>query len=227
MTITTESHSHVRRSAPWAPLVAIAVITGVAFVGLALVAGHQANPTTLDTGVMGWFADHRTNAEGQVGLLLAHATTPVVLIAGTLIAAAVLWRRGLQYEAATLAFSVAAAYVLGGAIKAVLHRARPDAPWNLAPEAEGSFPSGHVLVVSTIAFVALVLAWSHLGRRGRVIGSLLAFLAVFVMSVDRLLVGAHWLTDVLASILLAGLIAVGAAVALALKPASVNQPDAE
>lgn len=100
------------------------------------------------------------------------------------------------------------AYAVGAAAKTIVARARPLAPVNLSPESEPSFPSGHVLVVATVAFVALGLAWAHLGKAGRILGTIAVVAIVGLMGLDRLVVGAHWFTDVVASIALALVIAV-------------------
>ena len=207
-----------RGSTPWVALITIAAIALAVFIAVLLLAGRQPEAPGIDARITEWFALHRTDGEGQVGLLLARLTTPVVLISGTVIAAVIMWLRRLRYEAVVLAVSVAVAYGVGALTKVAVHRARPEAPFNLAPESEGSFPSGHVIVIATIALVALVLAWRHLHATGRVVASVSAFLVVAAIALDRLLVGAHWFTDLLASLALATLIAVGAAIAMARRP---------
>ena len=76
----------------------------------------------------------------------------------------------------------------------------------LAPESEASFPSGHVLVVTTVAFVVLGLAWAGLSRAGRVAATTVAVTVTLAIALDRLVVGAHWLTDVTGSLALAAVI---------------------
>ena len=57
-----------------------------------------------------------------------------------------------------------------------------------------------------MAFLALGLAWSWLGRAGRVAATSGAVIATVAVAVDRLVVGAHWVTDVAASLALAAVI---------------------
>ena len=85
----------------------------------------------------------------------------------------------------------AVAYAEGAVAKFAENRSRPLALVNLAPEGEPSFPSGHVLVVAAVAIAAT--------------------------ATDRLVDGAHWLTDFLGS-------AAMAAVITALVGALLNSP---
>lgn len=185
-----------------APMAALAAAGLLTFTWIGDAVGERDGITIVDGPTSVWIAAHRSITEGQLGLLLARLASPVVLVAAVALVSVALWLRRHRFEAVTLAITVVAAYGIGGVAKIAEHRARPVAPVNLAPEAEGSFPSGHVLVVATIAIVLVVLAWSHLSASTRAVAVSAAVLATTVMAADRLLVGAHWLTDVVASIAL-------------------------
>ncbi|MBI1377810.1 MAG: phosphatase PAP2 family protein [Frankiales bacterium] len=195
------------------PFAAVAAAAGLVFAVLCDAVGEHDGLTVVDRPVALWVAAHRTLVEGDVALLLAKVTSPAVLVAAVAVAVLLLAWRGRRREALVLGASVVLAYALGGAAKYGEHRARPAAPINLAPETEPSFPSGHVLVITTVAFVALLLAWRHLGRRARVAGVLLAAAASTVVGVDRLVAGAHWLTDVVGALALAVVVVALAAAA--------------
>lgn len=188
------------------PLAAVAAVGVLVFGWLCDAVGDHDGVTSVDQPVSVWVAAHRSVTAGDLGLLLARATGPAVLVFLVLLTAGVLWWRRARFEAVVLAVSVAVAYGVGGLAKIGEHRARPAAPVNLAPEAEGSFPSGHVLIVATIAIVAVALAGRHLGRAGRVLAVAAGSTATLVMGADRVLVGAHWLTDVAGSMALAAVI---------------------
>ncbi len=188
------------------PFVISAFVGAIVFVLLALIVRSGDGVNSFDASVATWFADSRSDVLGNVGKLVASLTTPFVLVAGTLIASVALWARSRKQDAVLLAGSVFLAYLVGAIAKKLEGRARPIAPINLSPETEPSFPSGHVLVVTTIAFVALGLAWAHLDRTRRIVCTLIAVVAVVVVSLDRLVVGAHWLTDVVGSLALACMI---------------------
>lgn len=197
----------VRRRLDLWPYAALALASALAFAVLCDDVGEHDGLTRVDPGIATWFAAHRTALDGQLGLLLATATSPAVLVALVLLGSGLLWWKRHRVAAYAVLGATVAAYGTGWLAKHGEHRARPSAPVNLAPESEPSFPSGHALVVATLAAVVLGLAWRHLGRTGRVVGSLLAAGVVLLVALDRLVVGAHWFTDVLGSLVLAAAIA--------------------
>jgi undecaprenyl-diphosphatase len=185
------------------PFVIAATLGAFVFVVMAIVLRANGGVNSFDTSVATWFTDSRSGALESLGKLIASLTTPFILVAVTVIAAVVLWARSRRHDAVILAGSVFIAYLFGAIAKKLEGRARPLAPINLSPESEPSFPSGHVLVVTTIAFVALGLAWAYLDRTARIAWTTVAVVVVAMVSLDRLVVGAHWFTDVVGSLALA------------------------
>ncbi len=82
--------------------------------------------------------------------------------------------------------------------KAFYHRGRPPAP--LVATVGFSFPSGHAVAVSAIA-VAMVLVLMPPGGRRRKWEWIAAVFA-FLMGLSRVYLSAHWLSDVVAGVLL-------------------------
>lgn len=195
---------HVRRLWSFA---LIAVLGTVTFGWMCDAIGDRDGVTVIDAPVSTWFADHRSTSVGDWGLLLARLTSPTFILIAVAAATVVLIRRGRRIEAGLLASATALAYGAGLISKYAEHRARPSFPVNLAPESEPSFPSGHLLVIATIAVVAVGLAWPHLTRVSRVLIVIAAASVTALIAVDRLVVGAHWLTDVIGSLALASVIA--------------------
>jgi len=85
-------------------------------------------------------------------------------------------------------------------VKEWTQRPRPEAPIALLTQAEPSFPSGHVLTVTTASFVLALVLWPYLSARARRWSLAAAATFTLIVAVDRLLVGAHWLTDVIAAL---------------------------
>ena len=189
------------------PFAVVALLGALAFAWLCDAVGEHDSVTSVDGPVSLWFAAHRSIAEGNLGLLAAKATSPVVLIGLVAITAILLRRRGFRTESTLLLGATVVAYGAGAVAKYAEHRARPSSPVNLSPESEASFPSGHVLVVATLAAIAVGLAWRHLSKVGRAGAIVVATVVIIAMALDRLVVGAHWLTDVLGSLALASVIA--------------------
>lgn len=212
------------RARTLAPLAALAIVSTLVFVALCDAVGDHDGVTAVDRPVAAWFVVHRTLLEGQAGLLLARATGPAVIAALVAAVSLLLYRRGHRRDAVVLAAGTVLAYGAGALAKYGEHRARPTAPIDLAPELDPSFPSGHVLVLTTVAFLLLALLWPRLGPWTRVAGVVTASLVSLVVCLDRLGVGAHWFTDVAGALALAGAVLavalIGRAVAEASQPSN-------
>jgi membrane-associated phospholipid phosphatase len=123
----------------------------------------------------------------------------VTLLAVTLVAVALLWRRREWTDALFVALAFAGGQVLSNGIKLGFRRERPFFPDPLATESTFSFPSGHALVSLTVyGALALVLARHLASAWHRAL--LFAGTAVLVLAIgfSRLYLGVHFLSDVLA-----------------------------
>jgi membrane-associated phospholipid phosphatase len=136
---------------------------------------------------------------------LVYVTLPVrIAIAGYLA-----FRRRWWHLAA-FAAAVLLSEVLIGPVKAAYDRARP--PGSLVATSGASFPSGHSIAASVTVFAA-VIALVPAGRR-RVVWGLAAALFALLMGLSRAYLGAHWLSDSIAGLLLGTSCALLAAVVL-------------
>jgi membrane-associated phospholipid phosphatase len=121
----------------------------------------------------------------------------VVMLA--LAAALVLFRGQPPHGALLLAvFAIASGAACGELLKTICDRPRPDAmPGQLVGNA---LPSGHVMNTTVIAAALWTLS-DRLRSQRRIVAALL-FLAVLAQSLSRLLLDAHWASDVVGSVLL-------------------------
>jgi membrane-associated phospholipid phosphatase len=123
---------------------------------------------------------------------LVYVTLPVrIAVAGFLI-----WRRR-WWSLAAFVTAVALSEVLIGVLKVAYSRARP--PASLVATTGTSFPSGHAIAASVTA-VAAVIALVPAGRRAWWAAAAVAF--SILMGLSRAYLGAHWLSDAVAGILL-------------------------
>jgi membrane-associated phospholipid phosphatase len=121
------------------------------------------------------------------------------LLAVTVLAIAILWRRRQPTDAVFVALAFVGAQVLSNGMKLGFRRERPFFPDPLATESTYSFPSGHALVsLAVYGSIALVLARraSGLASRVLIIGS--ATVLVAAIGFSRLYLGVHFLSDVVA-----------------------------
>jgi undecaprenyl-diphosphatase len=124
---------------------------------------------------------------------LVYVTLPVrIVIAGFL----ALRRR--WWHLAAFAAAVVLSEVLIGTLKGAYDRARP--PGSLVATSGASFPSGHS-IAATVTVVAAVIALVPPGRARVAWGTAAAVFSV-LMALSRAYLGAHWLSDALAGVLL-------------------------
>jgi undecaprenyl-diphosphatase len=147
-----------------------------------------------------------------------------VLTLVTAFAFAILMLLGRRTQAWILAGAVIFAQVFAEAIKAIVHRPRPD----LVPQHDlvysSSFPSGHAMMTPVVYLtLAAIVAAGH--RQSSIKTMLIAGAAVLValVGVSRVYLGVHWPSDVLAGWTLGVMIAL-AAWLLLLKSAPPSAP---
>jgi undecaprenyl-diphosphatase len=155
--------------------------------------------TRTDERVAEWLHGRATDPFTDVFRVITTLGNFVTLLAVTLLAVAILWRRHRHTDALFVALAFLGAQVLSTGMKLGFRRERPFFPDPLATESTFSFPSGHSLVsLAVYGSVALLLA-----RRVRSPGRralLFAGTALLVLAIgfSRLYLGVHFLSDVLA-----------------------------
>jgi len=176
---------------------AVVAVTAVVF---ALAAGHGtlARIQRIDDAWLRLMISGRTPPLTVIAkvfnvLGLVYVTLPVrIALAGFL----ALHRR--WWHLAAFASAIVLSEALIGSLKGVYDRARP--PGSLVATSGASFPSGHAIAAS-VTVVAAVIALVPAGRRRTVWGAAAVAFSV-VMGLSRAYLGAHWLSDATAGILL-------------------------
>jgi membrane-associated phospholipid phosphatase len=131
-----------------------------------------------------------------------------ILAAG---AAAVLWLLHRRRAAVVVVVTMVGAAVVSGALKTLVARHRPVVPTPVDHVGGGSFPSGHALTSFTALALLVVLTWPHARRRTRIALIVAAGALVAVIGFSRLILGVHYLTDVLGGWLIGALLVAAAA----------------
>jgi undecaprenyl-diphosphatase len=142
---------------------------------------------------------------------------------------------GERHHAAWLVVTVFGGAALGFALKEIVGRARPVLPDPVSTAPGLSFPSGHALGASIGCCLLLLITLRFLSRRGRVAAIIAAVLIVGAVALARVVLGVHFVSDVLAGITLGiGWVAVTTSVYVAWRretgqpverPAEVGTPE--
>ena len=113
-----------------------------------------------------------------------------------LVFVALLWKQKKRREAIILAVAVVSNYIVVNIIKFLTNWSRPE---EVQRAIAGTFPSAH----AATPFVLYILAYLFLVKKHKVLPFVSLVVLVLLIGVSRMVVNAHWLTDVLAGELLA------------------------
>lgn len=192
------------RQAVLAPLFSALMLASVLFVVAFVVLAeevHESDTLSTDQRVLR-AVDNRTASwpvaiSNDVGLV---ASEVGVVVIGVALAA---WRFLHRWLDALLFLGAVSGYgVLTLLVKHLVQRERPIAFFRV-PESGYSFPSGHTLGATCLAFALGFVLWRSGTSRGlKALGSVALLLGVLVIALSRLMLGVHYPTDVLGSMLL-------------------------
>jgi len=169
-----------------------------------------------DQVVAEWFLDLARDHPSlvDIGTVLAVGLHPwvfrVAVAGGGLLA----WRAGHRRAAIVQVTAMAAGGALGVLLKVVVQRPRPAWGNPVASELGFSMPSGHALNAALGCTLLLATAWPKLARSRRVVACSAAAVTVTLTAVDRMVLGVHYLSDVIAGATLGTVIGLVAALLL-------------
>lgn len=165
--------------------------------------------TGVDPAVLDWFTEHRSDWVTGPAIAVTDAGGPAGTIIAAVVIGAVLSRRARSpIPALILIGTVGAAALTSTVTKSVVGRARPPIVSQVLFETDHSFPSGHATGAMALFTMAAVMFGYALSPTRRALLLILAAAATVVVSVTRLYLGEHWLSDVIGGVLLGGLAAV-------------------
>jgi len=147
-------------------------------------------------------ARERTAELTAVVKVVTWAGSAFLLVPLTLVCCVVLARAGLRREALAVAVSLGGAMLISDVVKLLVSRPRPPVE-HLQSVSGSSFPSGHATQASAFWF-SLVLA-AHTARAAPLLTRSLAAVAallVAAVAASRVYLGVHYLSDVIAGVLL-------------------------
>lgn len=182
----------------------LAMVAGAGVVVLAVSARDHTGPARLDPDTAADVLGLRTNVATVIAHVLTFVGSEVVVGAIALVILGWLfWRRDLEH-AIPFGAAMAGSAVLTVVVKALVARSRPGRVDVLgAIDHSHSFPSGHTLNSAVLIGLVIWLAWPSATSLTRMLMLESGTLLVLGIAASRVYLGYHWLTDVLASLLLA------------------------
>jgi undecaprenyl-diphosphatase len=195
------SHSWVAKQlVQWRGRMAIIALTilAIAFFILSYLI-HQPGTQRVDYTVTRYMQAHRSYLLDVWALgFTILGNTPVLIGIGLVAAALMYWRK--RPRAALLCVFSLVGVPLNYAIKGLFDRPRPDSNLVevLAPTVGLSFPSGHAMASTALFGFLGLLCWLHAPTpRSRFLGVVGFASTAGMVSLSRVYLGAHWLSDVI------------------------------
>ena len=179
---------------------AVAVFGGLLVGLLAYLMRSNTRLVELDRSIGQWGADHATHLSTQLLKLVTDlASTPMTITVIIVVVVVEMIRAPNRWIPPFLITVVVGEVVIVNTVKQLLNRVRPTfSP--IAAHLGPSFPSGHAATAAALyAAVALVLARRRSPRTRALLAGIAVALAVAVAS-SRVLLGVHWLSDVIAGL---------------------------
>jgi membrane-associated phospholipid phosphatase len=146
--------------------------------------------------------------DGRFTSVVTQLGSPNLAMTIGVIGVAVLWRR-CRASAITLGLLVGSAVAVDIVLKLLVDRSRPFNP--VVDTGLGSFPSGHVIHAVVIFGLLPILLWAVTKSRAYLLSGFAIFgMAVGSVAASRIALGAHWPSDVVASLLIGASLLLGA-----------------
>lgn len=152
-----------------------------------------------DVSLAGWFEEQRSAAGLDAFRAITNFGSPAVSLVIASIVCVVLYRRRQVAEAALLPVVLGGGELLNLVLKLSFHRDRPEV--GVVQLDTYSYPSGHAMIATATYGAFAYLLWRRASSgRARILISLGTAAIVLLISVSRLYLGVHYLSDVLGAV---------------------------
>ncbi len=130
------------------------------------------------------------------------ADTPVKIGVSLALAGLALWRWRRWYEAALITLTLVFEASAYGASSLIIGRPRPDVERLVESPVATSFPSGHVAAATVYAVLGIIVFQRTQSAVARVVAALVVVAVPLIVAWARMYQGMHFLSDVIAGIIL-------------------------
>ena len=181
---------------------AVIVVGGLVLAMLAFLVHGKTEVVRIDSGVAEWGARDASSFTTDVLSAISHVGEPTVVIAlAAVVAIAETIRMRSRWVIPFLALVVAGNGLITTTVKELADRARPTLN-PIAHTLGPSFPSGHSSWSAAFLAATALLATRGRGRRARTLIAGVCTAAAVSVAATRVLLGVHWLSDVIAGLAL-------------------------
>lgn len=171
------------------------------FAGIAKDVMTAAPWTAIDRNVLQWIDVNRTPGLTAVLLIVTRFASTLWVVCATLATGLILWRKHCRYGLLALVLAVPCGVLLMSLLKMTFNRHRPNIDYAYSTFQGYSFPSGHTMTATLLYGLLAVFAVLALKSWWLRMWAVLAAIAmVLLVGFSRIYLGAHYLSDVLASI---------------------------
>lgn len=164
--------------------------------------------TAIDQRVLGYLFAHRELTTTFSFIDISELGSTIFVCGIGLSIALILVLRQKLPCAIALAVSVLGAGATVLTVKEIVRRARPEAAYQAYIETGFSFPSAHATLAAALYGSLMYLAWRMIpSRYGRMAITAALALLIALIAFSRLYLGVHYLSDVIAGLLVGGIFA--------------------
>src|SRR5918999_448318 len=183
---------------------AMAVLLGLASVAGLWTAFIGVGPASLDAAVLGESVESRTDLLTAAAVAVTNLGSTVAMAVLAVAIGVWLWFAGRRTDAVLAVGAMSGAGLVFRVLKELLDRPRPPLDGRLVHAANESLPSGHATMAVVVIGTLVVLAWPGRTTAGRAALVAAAALWVGAVGLNRIYLGVHWFSDVVAGWLVGG-----------------------